>query len=101
MQNYRAYVDTYGTPSPWNAFEKCVEELSYTFYQYELAGPNFNDTTIIPFNNAFGELKKRLMDYLRREQNRLPLEKKPTIEKYLGKSPRHLPSTTQTWPNAI
>lgn len=26
MQNYRAYVDAYGTPSPWNAFEKCVEE---------------------------------------------------------------------------
>lgn len=86
LQNYRAYVDTYGTPSPWNAFEKCVEELSYTFYQYELTDADFNDTTIIPFNNAFGELKKKLMDYLQREQKRIPLEKKPTIEKYLGRS---------------
>lgn len=85
MQNYRVYVDAYGTPSPWNAFEKCVEELSYAFYQYELADADFNDTTIIPFNNAFVELKKKLMDYLRREQKRIPLEKKPAIEKYLGK----------------
>lgn len=86
LQNYRAYVDAYGTRSPWNAFEKCVEELSYAFYQYELADADFNDTTIIPFNNAFGKLKKKLMDYLRREQKRIPLEKKPTIEKYLGRS---------------
>lgn len=86
LQNYRAYVDTYGTPSLWNAFEKCVEELSYTFYQYELTDSDFNDSTIIPFNNTFGELKKKLMDYLQWEQGRIPLEKKPTIEKYLGRS---------------
>lgn len=86
LQNYRAYVDAYGTPSPWNAFEKCVEELSNTFYQHELANSNFNETTIIPFNNTFGELKKKLMDYLQWEQGRIPLEKKPTIEKYLGRS---------------
>ena len=86
LQNYRAYVDAYGTSSQWNAFEKCVEELSNTFYQHELANSDFNETTIIPFNDTFGELKKKLMDYLQWEQGRIPLEKKPTIEKYLGRS---------------
>lgn len=61
LQNYRAYVDAYGTPSQWNAFEKCVEELSNTFYQQELANSDFNETTILPFNDTFGELKKKLM----------------------------------------
>ncbi len=84
LQNYRSYVDAYGTPSLWTDFEKCVEELSYAFYQHDLTKDNFNDTTIIPFNEAFEEIKKKLMDYLQMEQERIPLKKKPSIEKYLG-----------------
>lgn len=84
LQNYRSYVDTYGTPSLWKDFEKCAEELSISFYLHDITKENFNDSTVIPFNDAFEELKKKLMDYLQTEQERIPLKKKPSIEKYLG-----------------
>ena len=86
FQKYRHYINDYCPQMDWHRFEECADQLTFSFNEEDLRCDTAADEIIKTFNDNFQKIKIALIDYLKKEQVRIPFSPKAIISSYLSSS---------------
>ena len=70
----------------WHRFEECADQLTVPFNAEVLRSDTAANEVIKPFNKDFQKIKIALIDYLKKEQIRIPFSKKVNVSSRLSPS---------------
>ena len=86
FRKYRHYINNYSPQMDWHRFEECADQLTVPFNAEDLRSDTAANEVIKPFNKDFQKIKIALIDYLKKEQIRIPFSKKVNVSSRLSPS---------------
>jgi hypothetical protein len=86
FRKYRHYINNYCPQMDWHRFEECADQLTVPFNAEDLRSDTAANEVIKPFNKDFQKIKIALIDYLKKEQIRIPFSKKVNVSSRLSPS---------------
>lgn len=86
FRKYRHYINNYCPQMDWYRFEECADQLTVPFNAEDLRSDTAANEVIKPFNKDFQKIKIALIDYLKKEQIRIPFSKKVNVSSRLSPS---------------
>lgn len=86
FRKYRHYINNYCPQMDWHRFEECAVQLTVPFNAEDLRSDTAANEVIKPFNKDFQKIKIALIDYLKKEQIRIPFSKKVNVSSRLSPS---------------